>query len=35
MPHTQLAIFPGNSHISVLFQKDWLVPMINPFLTIQ
>src|SRR5436190_2583199 len=31
-PKTQLAIFPGSSHISVMFQKDWLVSMIIPFL---
>jgi pimeloyl-ACP methyl ester carboxylesterase len=31
-PKTQLAIFPGSSHISVMFQKDWLVSMISPFL---
>jgi len=31
-PKTQLAILPGNSHISVMMQKDWLVSMITPFL---
>ncbi|HET6996890.1 MAG TPA: alpha/beta hydrolase [Chitinophagaceae bacterium] len=31
-PKAQLAIFPGSSHISVMFQKDWLVSMITPFL---
>lgn len=31
-PKVQLAIFPGNSHISVMMQKDWLVSMITPFL---
>jgi pimeloyl-ACP methyl ester carboxylesterase len=31
-PKTQLAILPGNSHISVMMQKDWLLSMINPFL---
>jgi len=31
-PATQLAIFPGTSHISVMMQKDWLVSMIVPFL---
>ncbi len=31
-PKTQLAIFPGTSHISVMMQKDWLVSMITPFL---
>lgn len=35
VPATQLAIFPGNSHISVMFQKDWLLSMIDPFLNIQ
>jgi len=32
MPATQLALFPGTSHISVMMQTDWLVSMINPFL---
>jgi pimeloyl-ACP methyl ester carboxylesterase len=31
-PTTQLAIYPGTSHISVMMQKDWLVSMIVPFL---
>ncbi len=31
-PNTQLAIFPGTSHISVMMQTDWLLSMINPFL---
>jgi pimeloyl-ACP methyl ester carboxylesterase len=31
-PATQLAIFPGTSHISVMMQKDWLLSMITPFL---
>ena len=31
-PATQLAIFPGTSHISVMMQKDWLLSMIIPFL---
>ena len=31
-PATQLAIFPGTSHISVMFHPDWLLSMINPFL---
>ena len=31
-PKAQLAILPGNSHISVMMQKDWLVSMITPFL---
>jgi pimeloyl-ACP methyl ester carboxylesterase len=31
-PATQLAIFPGTSHISVMMQKDWLVSMMVPFL---
>lgn len=31
-PKTQLAIFPGSSHISVMMQKDWLLSMISPFL---
>jgi pimeloyl-ACP methyl ester carboxylesterase len=31
-PKTQLAIFPGTSHIGVMMQKDWLLSMIIPFL---
>jgi len=31
-PTTQLAIYPGTSHISVMMQKDWLLSMIVPFL---
>jgi pimeloyl-ACP methyl ester carboxylesterase len=31
-PKTQLAIFPGTSHISVMMQKDWLISMMTPFL---
>lgn len=31
-PKTQLAIFPGNSHISVMMQTPWLTSMITPFL---
>lgn len=32
VPNTQLAIYPGTSHISVMMQKDWLLSMILPFL---
>ena len=32
-PNTQLAIFPGTSHISVMMQTDWLLSMITPFLS--
>ncbi|MFN8290934.1 MAG: alpha/beta hydrolase [Chitinophagaceae bacterium] len=32
-PATQLAIFPGTSHISVMMQTDGLLSVINPFLT--
>jgi pimeloyl-ACP methyl ester carboxylesterase len=32
VPTTQLAIYPGTSHISVMMQKDWLLSMIVPFL---
>jgi pimeloyl-ACP methyl ester carboxylesterase len=32
VPSAQLAIFPGSSHISVMFQKEWLLSMITPFL---
>jgi pimeloyl-ACP methyl ester carboxylesterase len=31
-PKTQLAIFPGTSHIGVMMQKDWLLSMIPSFL---
>lgn len=31
-PRTQLAIFPGTSHISAMMQINWLVSMIIPFL---
>ena len=31
-PSTQLAIYPGTSHISVMMQTDWLLSMIKPFL---
>jgi pimeloyl-ACP methyl ester carboxylesterase len=31
-PKTQLAIFPGTSHISTMMQTSWLVSMITPFL---
>jgi len=30
-PTTQLAIYPGTSHISVMMQKDWLLSMMVPF----
>lgn len=32
VPATQLAIFPGTSHISVMFHPEWLLSIINPFL---
>ncbi len=35
VPNTQLAIFPGTSHIRVMFHADWLLSMINPFLDAQ
>jgi len=31
-PNTQLAIFPGTSHIFVMMHPDWLLSMIIPFL---
>jgi pimeloyl-ACP methyl ester carboxylesterase len=31
-PHTQLAMFPGTSHIFVMMHPDWLLSMIPPFL---
>jgi pimeloyl-ACP methyl ester carboxylesterase len=31
-PATQLALFPGSSHISVMMHPDWLLSMIKPFL---
>lgn len=32
VPATQLAIFPGTSHIFVMMQTNWLLSMITPFL---
>lgn len=32
MPHSQLAILPGTSHVTLVDRADWLVPMINTFL---
>jgi pimeloyl-ACP methyl ester carboxylesterase len=29
---TQLAIFPGSSHISVMMHPEWMLPMMNAFL---
>ena len=29
---TQLAIFPGSSHISVMMHPEWMLPMMNTFL---
>ena len=31
-PNTQLAIFPGTSHIFVMMHPEWLLSMITPFL---
>jgi hypothetical protein len=31
-PATQLAIFPGTSHIFVMMHPEWLLSMIQPFL---
>lgn len=31
-PKTQLALFPGTSHISAMMQTPWLLSMITPFL---
>ncbi|MBS1608458.1 MAG: alpha/beta hydrolase [Bacteroidetes bacterium] len=31
-PSTQLALFPGSSHISVMMHPDWLLSMLTPFL---
>lgn len=31
-PKTQLAIFPGTSHIFVMMHTDWLLSMMTPFL---
>ena len=31
-PNTQLAIFPGSSHISVMMQTNWLLSMLPAFL---
>ena len=32
VPKTQLAIFPGTSHIFVMMHPEWLISMIPPFL---
>ncbi|MGC4036169.1 MAG: alpha/beta hydrolase [Chitinophagaceae bacterium] len=32
-PPTQLAIFPGSSHISVMLHPDWILSMLEPFLS--
>lgn len=32
IPHTQLAILPGTTHIGVMQRLDWIVPMIDRFL---
>ena len=32
IPASQLALFPGSSHISVMMETNWLVSMITPFL---
>ena len=29
---TQLAIFPGSSHISIMMHTEWMLPMMNAFL---
>jgi hypothetical protein len=31
-PTTQLAIYPGASHISVMMQTDWINSIVNAFL---
>jgi pimeloyl-ACP methyl ester carboxylesterase len=33
LPNTQLAIMPGTTHISIVFQPDLLVSMVNTFLS--
>jgi pimeloyl-ACP methyl ester carboxylesterase len=32
LPHSQLVVLPGTSHISIMERADWLVPMIQGFL---
>ena len=32
VPSTQLAIYPGASHISVMMQTDWINSIVNAFL---
>jgi len=32
-PKTQLAMFPGTSHIGVMMHTDWLLSMMEPFLS--
>lgn len=32
LPHSQLAVLPGTTHVGVIERTDWLVPMITEFL---
>ena len=32
MPHSQLAVLPGTSHVGMIERADWLVAMVTPFL---
>jgi pimeloyl-ACP methyl ester carboxylesterase len=32
MPDSQLAVFPGTSHVGVMMRTDWLLSMVPPFL---
>jgi hypothetical protein len=32
LPHVQLAVLPGTTHITLVERTQWLVPMITGFL---
>ena len=32
LPRSQLAVFPGTTHVTLVERADWLVSMITPFL---
>ena len=32
LPHSQLAVLPGTTHVSLVERADWLVSMIGEFL---
>ena len=32
LPHSQLAVLPGTTHVTLVDRADWLLSMITPFL---